>query len=589
MKERDDCYQTAVIELETISPIHIRGKEINYGEGLLQLESQKGSGFAYLVDNDALAEWLYEIAPGDDKFKYINDYAIFFTDETLDGFFKRYGNQFNISEFVKKNRENLEEINEESFTALKSNPEKRKDCFTHNEQFFNIKNNSTKTVNYFLKKSPNIQRTTLQDYYDNSLNLFLQFNNLLKRLTPSDNIFKGKVFLGKKNSFIQSREGRYYIPGSSLKGAFKTAILYALLKREKDSDEPAFLDKYKKEIKELIEKYGKSKQEVFSNALLLEIFSLKEPPKVWEKHNPSKMALDFFRCVHITDAEILHDKEKKESFDSDFSGWEIKKVALGSNLQAYKGDKIDFTVHAKDIEKFNLTEGDKLSQCVTEVRGQHTRIKKCKKVEDAEKSKPKKTPEKKPLQNLISWPLVGWTTLTNGTQNEFARKKSISEQKIECFTGKTRFRVTLDVHTLEVLRPDKNTRPFNNIQDLLRITEDFAQKLWQEEKDFFNLDISTSKNLLDATKIISFYNGKSQKPSMRIGWGTGLLGMTILSLFNRSEQVRQDIRNLSSPRNGQVAPKSRRFVMQDKKPYKPLGWCKLNFISEEDSGPGDKK
>lgn len=48
-KQSEAIYETAVIELETLSPIHIRGKELDFGEGLIQLESQKDSGYAYLV------------------------------------------------------------------------------------------------------------------------------------------------------------------------------------------------------------------------------------------------------------------------------------------------------------------------------------------------------------------------------------------------------------------------------------------------------------------------------------------------------------------------------------------------------------
>lgn len=529
-----------------------------------------------------LGEWLYEKAPEQNKLKYIDDYAAFWNDATLDGFFKRYSDRVDVDKFIEVNRDELDMIAEEQFKETMLN--EPKSTFEHNNAYYEFKRKykTTKIVKSFLRDFTTEDRDLLDSYYESHLQQFLKDHGLLnhlENLSQTDKwfkIFKGKVFVGDRTSFIQNRRGQYYIPGSSIKGCIKTAILYELLKREKDSNKQDFYQKYEQIIDDNID--NNVKLDSFSEKVLKK-FYMPEPPD-WKKHKPGNFALDFTRCIHITDAEIkfssVSHKEEESFFDAASDVWEIK--SLFNNLQAVKGERI-VTIHAKDAEVFDLREGDQLSFLEIEQRGRHDRIKDCKKIQGKEPEDTEK-PQAKKKKNSKDWETIGWMTLhQNGNKLELD-KKGIRPQKIECITGHAKFRISLNRELLDQLWPDETTRPFSDIDGLLTLVENFAEKIWQEEQDFFDKDISTAENRYDISKIVDFYKDESNKPSMRIGWGTGLLGMTILSLFDKSIGVRQKVRNTANPRNArgnQVAPKSRRFVLDKGKPYRPLGWCRLSW------------
>ena len=532
MKEFKDNVESAIIELETISPIHIRGKDVDYGEGMVVLNRPKdklAGNYAYLVDNDVLCDWLYNEAPESNKMEYIDAY-----------------------------------------------------------------------VNYFKNVRPDKQ----------SLMRFLKDNKLIKKLEniPEDTrwykIFKGRTFQQKKNGFIQNGKGKYYIPGSSIKGCFKTAVLYSILKRERDHKPNIFKKRYKlicNSIEKIIYKKKKDKEmKHCADPFLEKIFSDIIPLK-WEKHKPKKHNLDFFRCVHITDANIESEqnsesKSKIDFFDTQPDVWEIKRFM--GNLSAVKGRE-QRKIHEDDIDKFKLSEGEKLGELIFAKKGRHNKIVRCTKLE-SNKNRTKK-PKKKVQQqtNQPQMETIGWTTLgTNNGMEIMPKPKSRSNTKmltqtIQCFDGKTFFRVTIDMGILNEIFPDDNDKPFKNIDDLLDITKEFAGDLWKEEQGFFTHDISNANSTF-ISQINDFYK-ETESPTMRIGWGTGLLGMTILLLFDKDSEngkmsIRKMVRNLTQNRNEQIAPKSRRFILDSKGILlSPLGWCKLKKTIRDKNGNGGWK
>lgn len=622
MADFKDNAQSTIIELETISPIHIRGRDIDFGEGMVVLNrvnDKLNADYAYLIDNDVLCDWLYSVAPENDKHKYINDYIDFFTGGSLDGFFKRYLSTDQINEFINK-KNKLDVISKDGY--LKTKLESDKDCFEHKGKYYKFKKGCrpTNIVNYFLKGKKAFKKNLLDDYYKQSLMLFLRDNKLLKKLEeiPESSkwykIFKGRTYLKNcsksdqlgNNYFIHNGEEKYYIPGSSIKGCFKTAVLYSILKRERDHKPNIFKERYEM-ICDSIEKIEKNKKKALemrhcADKLVEKIFSdtTDVVPRGWDKHKPKKHNLDFFRCTHITDANIEYEqniesksgKQVKALFDTQSDVWVIKYFL--TTLSAVKGTTQEReTIHEDDIGKFKLSEGDRLSELTFETKGRHKRIARCVKLEGNKAEKPKKKVQQQ--TDPFQMETVGWTTLGKNNNMEI-KPKPISKnntkmlkQPVECFEGKTSFRVTIDMDLFNEMFPDDNDKPFNNIDDLLDIMKDFASDLWEEERLFFFNDISNSHSLVDISHIKKFYEKQSDS-TMRIGWGTGLLGMTILSLFdkNNGNGIRKRVRDLTQPRENAIAPKSRRFVL-DKKgiPFRPLGWCKLKVQSEVKMGIGD--
>jgi RAMP superfamily. len=530
-----DNAESAIIELETISPIHIRGKDIDYGEGMVALSRHNdklAGNYAYLIDNDVLCDWLYHIAPESEKMEYIDAY-----------------------------------------------------------------------VKYFERVRPDKQ----------SLMRFLEDNKLIEKLEkiPEDTrwykIFKGRTFQQKKNDFIQNGKGKCYIPGSSIKGCFKTAVLYSILKKERDHKPDIFKKRYKlicNSIEKIIDKKKKDQEmKHCADTLLEKIFSDIIPPK-WEKHKLKKHNLDFFRCVHITDANIESEqnsesKLEKDFFDTQSDVWEIK--SFMGNLSAVKGrEQEQRKIHEDDIVKFKLSEGERLGELIFAKKGRHNRVVSCMKLKIIKNKvlKPKKIDNKKQIKP-IQKNTVGWTTLGTSNSREIMPKpKSKSNTKmltqtIQYFEGKVSFRIAIDVDLLNKMFPDGSNKPFKSINDLLDIMKEFASDLWKEEQCFFTHDISNANSTF-ISQINDFYK-KTHNPTMRIGWGTGLLGMTVLLLFDKNNEngktsIRKRVRNLTQNRNEQIAPKSRRFILDSKGiPLMPLGWCKLKKQTEIKMETGNGK
>ncbi len=73
----------------------------------------------------------------------------------------------------------------------------------------------------------------------------------------------------------------------------------------------------------------------------------------------------------------------------------------------------------------------------------------------------------------------------------------------------------------------------------------------------------------------SFYSNTGKKPSLRLGWGTGLLGMTVCGLLDNS--LLQRLRNeVFVDRQGAPVPKSKRVCVNGNKAINPLGWIRIS-------------
>ncbi len=128
--------------------------------------------------------------------------------------------------------------------------------------------------------------------------------------------------------FIRDGFGRLYIPGTSIKGVIRTAILYNILHNYKIKDP----EKFKKNVIEPIEKTEKHKFKKKSpfewiQERWLENFILSD-----KKESPHT---DWLRMLHISDAYLKNDVEPViipiKVLKKDTSGWQYKREYSGKD------------------------------------------------------------------------------------------------------------------------------------------------------------------------------------------------------------------------------------------------------------------
>ena len=54
----DKPFESSIIEMTTLCPLFIMGKDIEYGEGMLRGSGENDKDFIYLINNDRLCEYI---------------------------------------------------------------------------------------------------------------------------------------------------------------------------------------------------------------------------------------------------------------------------------------------------------------------------------------------------------------------------------------------------------------------------------------------------------------------------------------------------------------------------------------------------
>lgn len=150
------------------------------------------------------------------------------------------------------------------------------------------------------------------------------------------------------------------------------------------------------------------------------------------------------------------------------------------------------------------------------------------------------------------------------------------KETIEVFHGQTTISLLFDQFLFN-RRFKRYNLTFHNLDTLLRLAKKFSEKIWQFERDFFVESLYDPNDSF--TKIKEFYSKEGDENKMRIGWGTGISGMTIFLLLN--EEYREYLRNhLLDYKPGFPAPKSRKLLIKDNQIAYPLGWISFNQDGE---------
>ena len=144
-----------------------------------------------------------------------------------------------------------------------------------------------------------------------------------------------------------------------------------------------------------------------------------------------------------------------------------------------------------------------------------------------------------------------------------------------------------------------NNPPFASLPDLLcRYCEEFAEDLIDTELRWLGgiKDTMDRQRLPDSPKkqaildcIGEYEVIRSKSPNLRLGWGTGLDGKTILRLLD--DALRRDLRDtegmFNTPRGYAYDPslpmfyfpKSKRFTVRNDQPHQSLGWCRIEPVN----------
>jgi CRISPR-associated protein Csm5 len=313
---------------------------------------------------------------------------------------------------------------------------------------------------------------------------------------------------------IRNGFGKLYIPGSSIKGAIRTAIAYYLLAQ---ADEYNLSQSY--QLSAIEEKLReKINQELEKN---------KNKPK-----NKNKIS-----------------NKMKSSLDDDLF---MNNLLTNYSLQ-YKG---------KNIPTKN---------------NQSTDILRAIKISDSQPLKtyiPRKNIKKRP-KNV---PVIAETIISSYFPDNNAKYKGPIFAEV-VYQVKTEFTIKLDLEMLSWFHHKQKMRiPFESIDDLLNICQEFAQKQWDEEIKYWQ-NISNNQDKyknLDFDLIWDKYDSHIKCPyDLRLGWGSGMMGTTINSLFpNDLRSTIRDVCGREAPNFD--APKSRRTIVNSKQEIRYVpGWVNL--------------
>lgn len=229
--------------------------------------------------------------------------------------------------------------------------------------------------------------------------------------------------VGDGNTFICDGTGNYFIPGTSIKGAIRTSILYHFLKELKDSSNENFRNAVVSKIEHKLKDYSKVKS-AYINA--------KRQNNRREVREKSK---EMDRIKKSFDEEIV-----KNEFLNFFNGL-VKKgmVKVGPNTDLLR------TVKVSDSK-------------VDRMQRENIRVV-C-------------------FRNDGSF-YFGKTKKRNKSEREISLN-------YECLQEDTEFKaeILLDIELLTKFYPDGKT-PFNDISSVIDIIKDFGDHQWTKERNFF--------------------------------------------------------------------------------------------------------
>lgn len=383
-------------------------------------------------------------------------------------------------------------------------------------------------------------------------------------------ISNGIVRLPSGNRFMQSGLGQHFIPGSSIKGAIKTAVLYNSVKQQiadGSLDLNDFVEKQITQYQRQRNTYNKRKfREALAEKLIENAFQSKHPRERSQnqQRHPERSGpfTDIFKTIKVKDSII----EKTSINLSQFAKTITPPGSDGATVKTLEGSEVHlpFDRIIENLKKgitTSLKEGEWIKIDTFEEKDGNQIVATFTKVAE-------------PTLSRIQFEDILFTTLQ---ENQVVTKEMDGNTRFECFHGETSIEISIDHEILDSFKRAGARPPFSDLESLIQLCQNFAQAQWKAEQQFL-ADYGNGGSL-NLDEIKTFYtDDKSEKhATLRVGWGTGMLGTTISLLLD--EDVRIKLRNKVISADGgnrpQPAPKSRRFVLENSQPAYPLGWIAL--------------
>ena len=376
-----------------------------------------------------------------------------------------------------------------------------------------------------------------------------------------DNISTGVVRLPSGNRFMRSGLGEYFIPGSSIKGAIKTAVLHHTIRAgtfDLDNFVTEQITAYqaiRHQNRRRQERARENFKRRFAGELLENAFQSRRPQEhalnPRRRNEPSGPFTDIFKAIKVKDATI-----KTTSIDlSRFAQTITTPGPQGATLRTLEGNEIQLPL--RNIKQ--LTRGNWIKIESFEEQNGEQIVATYTKVDE-------------PTLSKVQFEDILFTTLQ---RNQVVEKEMAGNTRCECFHGETTIEISIDHEILDSFKRGGAQPPFSDLTSLIKLCQNFAQAQWDAEQQFLAKYGSSGSINLDEIKL--FYNKNKKRATLRVGWGTGMLGTTVSLLLD--ENIRVRLRNNVISADGgnrpQPAPKSRRFVSDKGLPAYPLGWIQL--------------
>lgn len=162
-------------------------------------------------------------------------------------------------------------------------------------------------------------------------------------------------------------------------------------------------------------------------------------------------------------------------------------------------------------------------------------------------------------------------------------------------THSVSFIIRLDLSLLSRMRLPRSVNtptPFSSLRELFELAREFSQRVWEREQGYFDRlarNQAYSHDSRGSTDLVSEVNAfyasdLKQECGLRVGYGSGLWATTLWDHLEEDVNQRTLLRNLGLKRNrfNQEVPKSRRLVQWKNGFVRPMGWVKLDVDYHDD-------
>ena len=478
--------ESAIIELETLTPLFIKGKDMDYGEGFLKVDNK-----VYSIDNNKLCKYIYESSFDDvgslkTKIDYTDEYEIYFSRN--DGFnnsteFERFCNKFGLR-FSMQNEKGKDTKEFEEFKSMSL-------------QFF--------LINTGLLKGNNEEK---------------------RKIIKEEKLAKSITFLVEGNKFIQNGNKKHFIPGSSIKGAIRNAILWHVM--HEDAGKKVWLNNF-----------------VASNLRAASTASVNNQKKYKEHFsniaNASEETIDsksFTEMIPIKIISTNASKSDRQSIEKFNERWDVANKTLRDCFRIIKISDANF-----------ITDVNLLYETAKAV---------CKDVNKNESY------QKKFDIKLECAP---------------AKTKAVFKISIDLNLAEYFFPLEIPFYLQSVSNLLKTVNKF-----FQAVATDEEMNFYNGLTSILNdIDPNNNRNAklrINTTKVFELYRNKfnisNDNYLFRTGWGGGFLSKT--QFLHLTMRDRVNIRDLVRFNGSLVAPKSRCLIVHGSNAIMPLGWCKIRIL-----------